>query len=233
MFIDAELIVGAGPGDGTEIMLRFRRAALMVTPLRPASCSPTTTRSCAAACGRCSTASRTSRWSPRRRTEARPSAGARPRGRPGDPRRVDAQADRAPGDRRACAGAGSCACSSCRSTTTSSTSSRRCVQVPPATSSRAPPTATSIDACRAAMRGEPFLYPKAVTALIRDYLERAGGDEAAPRDPLTARELQVVKLIAEGTPATRSPPSSSSAARPSITTARTSSTSSACATSPS
>ena len=55
-----------------------------------------------------------------------------------------------------------------------------------------------IDACRAAMRGEPFLYPKAVTALIRDYLERTGDDEPAPRDPLTARELQVVKLIAEG-----------------------------------
>lgn len=55
-----------------------------------------------------------------------------------------------------------------------------------------------IDACRAAMRGEPFLYPKAVTALIRDYLERNGDEEVAPRDPLTARELQVVKLIAEG-----------------------------------
>jgi DNA-binding NarL/FixJ family response regulator len=55
-----------------------------------------------------------------------------------------------------------------------------------------------IDACRAAMRGEPFLYPKAVTALIRDYLDRAGEDEVPPRDPLTARELQVVKLIAEG-----------------------------------
>ena len=55
-----------------------------------------------------------------------------------------------------------------------------------------------IDACRAAMRGEPFLYPKAVTALIRDYLERNGEGETAPRDPLTARELQVVKLIAEG-----------------------------------
>jgi DNA-binding NarL/FixJ family response regulator len=55
-----------------------------------------------------------------------------------------------------------------------------------------------IFACRAAMRGEPFLYPKAVTALIRDYLERAGDGAAAPRDPLTARELQVVKLIAEG-----------------------------------
>ena len=29
-----------------------------------------------------------------------------------------------------------------------------------------------VDACRAAMRGEPFLYPQAVTALVRDYLER-------------------------------------------------------------
>jgi DNA-binding NarL/FixJ family response regulator len=55
-----------------------------------------------------------------------------------------------------------------------------------------------IEACRAAMRGEPFLYPKAVTALIRDFLERTGDEDAVPRDPLTARELQVVKLIAEG-----------------------------------
>ena len=55
-----------------------------------------------------------------------------------------------------------------------------------------------VAACRAAMRGEPFLYPKAVTALIREYLEQAGTGEAAMEDPLTARELQVVKLIAEG-----------------------------------
>jgi DNA-binding NarL/FixJ family response regulator len=55
-----------------------------------------------------------------------------------------------------------------------------------------------IDACRAAMRGEPFLYPNAVTALIREYLEQARRGEAVPEDPLTARELQVVKLIAEG-----------------------------------
>ena len=48
------------------------------------------------------------------------------------------------------------------------------------------------------MRGEPFLYPGAVTALIRDYLERARSGEAAPEDPLTPRELEVVKLIAEG-----------------------------------
>jgi DNA-binding NarL/FixJ family response regulator len=50
-----------------------------------------------------------------------------------------------------------------------------------------------VEAVRAAMRGEPFLYPAAVTALIRDYLVRA----EAPADPLTPRELQVLKLIAE------------------------------------
>jgi DNA-binding NarL/FixJ family response regulator len=55
-----------------------------------------------------------------------------------------------------------------------------------------------VEACRASMRGESFLYPPAVTALIRDYLERAARGEAAPEDPLTPRELQVVKLIAEG-----------------------------------
>src|SRR5690349_13009885 len=55
-----------------------------------------------------------------------------------------------------------------------------------------------IEACRAAMRGEPFLYPAAVQALIRDYLERAKRGEETPDDPLTPRELEVVKLIAEG-----------------------------------
>jgi DNA-binding NarL/FixJ family response regulator len=55
-----------------------------------------------------------------------------------------------------------------------------------------------IEACRAAMRGEPFLYPAAVTALVRDFLERARRGEAGPDDPLTAREQEIVKLIAEG-----------------------------------
>jgi len=55
-----------------------------------------------------------------------------------------------------------------------------------------------VDACRAAMRGEPFLYPAAVTALIRDYLDRARSGEAGPEDPLTPRERDVIKLIAEG-----------------------------------
>jgi DNA-binding NarL/FixJ family response regulator len=55
-----------------------------------------------------------------------------------------------------------------------------------------------VEAIRASMRGEPFLYPAAVTALIRDYLERARHGEATPEDPLTPREQEVVKLIAEG-----------------------------------
>jgi len=55
-----------------------------------------------------------------------------------------------------------------------------------------------IEACRASMRGEPFLYPAAVRALVRDYLERASRGEATPEDPLSPRELEVVKLIAEG-----------------------------------
>jgi DNA-binding NarL/FixJ family response regulator len=55
-----------------------------------------------------------------------------------------------------------------------------------------------VEACRAAMRGEPFLYPAAVAALIRDYLDRAARGEATPTDPLTPREVEIVKLVAEG-----------------------------------
>jgi DNA-binding NarL/FixJ family response regulator len=55
-----------------------------------------------------------------------------------------------------------------------------------------------VAACRAALRGEPFLYPGAVRALIRDFLERGSRGEELPEDPLTPRELEVVKLIAEG-----------------------------------
>jgi DNA-binding NarL/FixJ family response regulator len=54
-----------------------------------------------------------------------------------------------------------------------------------------------VEACRAAMRGEPFLYPAAITALIRDYLQRARAGDEVPEDPLSPRELQVLKLIAE------------------------------------
>ena len=55
-----------------------------------------------------------------------------------------------------------------------------------------------VEACRACMRGEAFLYPPAVATLVRDYLDGARLGEEPPEDPLTARELEVVKLIAEG-----------------------------------
>jgi DNA-binding NarL/FixJ family response regulator len=56
-----------------------------------------------------------------------------------------------------------------------------------------------VEACRAAIRGEAFLYQGALIALVRDYLERARRGEAGEREELlTARELEVVKLVAEG-----------------------------------
>ncbi|AEY93794.1 two-component system response regulator [Streptomyces corchorusii] len=55
-----------------------------------------------------------------------------------------------------------------------------------------------VAACRAAMRDEPFLYPGAVTALIRNYLDRARRGEEAPDQVLTPREEEVLKLVAEG-----------------------------------
>ncbi len=55
-----------------------------------------------------------------------------------------------------------------------------------------------LEACRAAMRGEPFLYPAAVTALIRDYLRRDDQGESLPASLLTTREEEILKLIAEG-----------------------------------
>lgn len=57
-----------------------------------------------------------------------------------------------------------------------------------------------VEACRAVMRGEPFLYPAAVTTLMRDYLHRAQRGEPVAGQVLTAREDEVLKLIAEGHP---------------------------------
>jgi DNA-binding NarL/FixJ family response regulator len=55
-----------------------------------------------------------------------------------------------------------------------------------------------VEACRAAMRGESFLYPAAATALVREHLDRARKGEIVTSSPLTPRESEVVKLIAEG-----------------------------------
>jgi DNA-binding NarL/FixJ family response regulator len=55
-----------------------------------------------------------------------------------------------------------------------------------------------VEACRAAMRGEKFLYPGAMTPLIADFLHRAREDLPVREDPLTPREQEVIKLVAEG-----------------------------------
>jgi DNA-binding NarL/FixJ family response regulator len=51
-----------------------------------------------------------------------------------------------------------------------------------------------INACRATMRGESFLYPSAINTLVRDYIDRGASEQP---DILTPRELEVLKLIAE------------------------------------
>jgi DNA-binding NarL/FixJ family response regulator len=51
-----------------------------------------------------------------------------------------------------------------------------------------------IEACRAAMRDEPVLYPSAIRTLIRDHLDRQPTDAG---EILTPRETEIVKLIAE------------------------------------
>ncbi|MET8648980.1 MULTISPECIES: response regulator transcription factor [Nocardia] len=55
-----------------------------------------------------------------------------------------------------------------------------------------------IEACRATMRGESFLYPGAVTALVRDYLQLVRQGRSLPDAILTPREEEVLKLVAEG-----------------------------------
>jgi DNA-binding NarL/FixJ family response regulator len=54
-----------------------------------------------------------------------------------------------------------------------------------------------VEACRAVLRGEPFLYPPAMRALMREHLDAAATGEPGREDVLTPRELEVVKLVAE------------------------------------
>jgi DNA-binding NarL/FixJ family response regulator len=55
-----------------------------------------------------------------------------------------------------------------------------------------------VDACHAAMRGEPFLYAGVASSLMREVLGRLRRGERLPESVLTPREEEVVKLIAEG-----------------------------------
>ena len=52
-----------------------------------------------------------------------------------------------------------------------------------------------VSAIRTVCKGDSFLYPSATSTLIKDYLRHA---EEEPYDRLTAREREILKLIAEG-----------------------------------
>jgi DNA-binding NarL/FixJ family response regulator len=53
-----------------------------------------------------------------------------------------------------------------------------------------------VEACRSAMRNEPFLYPGAVNTLIRRLLDRSRSNRSAK--VITEREEEILKLVAEG-----------------------------------
>jgi DNA-binding NarL/FixJ family response regulator len=53
-----------------------------------------------------------------------------------------------------------------------------------------------VEAVRRTMRGQSFLYPSAISTLVKDFVDRGRPDDAQ-FDVLTPRELQVLKLIAE------------------------------------
>jgi DNA-binding NarL/FixJ family response regulator len=55
-----------------------------------------------------------------------------------------------------------------------------------------------VDACRKALRGEPFIYPTALRTLMRRHLEAVERGERPGRGRLTPREEEIVKLVAEG-----------------------------------
>jgi len=54
-----------------------------------------------------------------------------------------------------------------------------------------------VEACRATMRGQPFLYPGGVRALMREYMDRARSGEATGGELLSPREEEILKLVAE------------------------------------
>lgn len=55
-----------------------------------------------------------------------------------------------------------------------------------------------VEACHATVRGEPFLYPGAVNALIHNHLDLVREGRALPAKAITDREEEILKLVAEG-----------------------------------
>jgi DNA-binding NarL/FixJ family response regulator len=84
-----------------------------------------------------------------------------------------------------------CGCSCSPPTTMTPTSSVLSRPAPPATCSRTPPRHELFDAVRAAARGETVLAPAVAAKLMRQLREPA-------EDPLTDRELDVLRLVAQG-----------------------------------
>lgn len=60
--------------------------------------------------------------------------------------------------------------------------------------------ACRVEACRAALRDEPFIYPGAEATLIRTHLDRDRTGDRLPERPITEREEETFKLVAEGHP---------------------------------
>lgn len=55
-----------------------------------------------------------------------------------------------------------------------------------------------VEACRAAIRDDPFICPGAQTTLIRNHLDRSRQGDPLPARANTAREEEILKLVAEG-----------------------------------
>jgi DNA-binding NarL/FixJ family response regulator len=55
-----------------------------------------------------------------------------------------------------------------------------------------------VEACRATLRGTRFICPPSISGQVRERVERAVRGEEVQSDPLTSRESEVLKLIAEG-----------------------------------
>jgi DNA-binding NarL/FixJ family response regulator len=53
-----------------------------------------------------------------------------------------------------------------------------------------------VEAVRRTMRGQSFLYPSAISTLVKEFVDRGRANDES-FDVLTPRELQVLKLIAE------------------------------------
>ncbi len=56
-----------------------------------------------------------------------------------------------------------------------------------------------VEAVRAAVRGEGFLYPSVARSLMKDYLDRVrSGEDRGRYDGLTDREREILVLLADG-----------------------------------